>query len=250
MEIDRMKKYIAYLDNMELMDEIETFPVRCLEKDCIMQNGEIDFDFPKTSFEAAHAEPVAIIAPATVKKQVIDGDVWHVAVFLPDDLIPHEMKHGGCLVVWKNRQHVSSYTWEEDIRISKLEFSREKKVRISGRKIVDYDKDGDATSMEFDIAEPNGKELNVNYGLQEILSHYSAEDGDDPDEDELDEDEPELMFDPDRIIQYDFDRFLKDDELDKIDWDKIDLNKIDWENFDLDTIDWEKLKRDEPEDKE
>ena len=186
-EIERNEKLSAYLNNMERMDEIEYFQVRCLGKKLFMQNGEIDFLFPKDSFMPEHPEPVAIIDPATVRKQIIGKDVWHVAVFVPDYLIPHEVKHGGCLVVWKNRNHIASFTWEKDIRISAVEFSGQQKVRISGCEIVDYDKDGEAVSMEFDFSEPNDKELDVNYGLADYLGspsfYVDPEDGEEDAED-------------------------------------------------------------------
>lgn len=173
MEMERNKKFSAYLKNMELMDEIEHFQVRCIGKDFSMQNGELDFLFPKTEYTPEHSEQFAIILPATVKKQTIGKDVWHVAVFLPDYLIPHEVKHGGCLVVWKNGKHVASFPWEKDVRVTSVVFSGQKKVKISGFEIDDYDKDGDAVSMEYDFSEPNGSELNVNYGLEYYLKHDS-----------------------------------------------------------------------------
>lgn len=162
MENGRKVKFQAYLKNMALLDEIEKFPIRHDGKTFHMQNGELDRYFPASDNEPAHFEPFAIIVPSTVRKCVIGNEVWHIAVFVPDYLIIHEMKHGGCLVAWKNGEHVASFTWGEDFDIAQIGMTATKKVKIVGEAYL-HDEPKIKKSMVFDLATPNGKELEVNY---------------------------------------------------------------------------------------
>lgn len=154
MKVGRIEKLMAYLENRELMNEIAQFPIRHGGAELRMQNGELDSGRQADEEAPGDVEPFAVIECASVRKMTVDGDIWHSAVFLPDYLLLHENRSGGCLVVWKNGQHVASFPWSEDLEFESIALRRDftAKLKTAGSA---------PKTLTFNFAKPNGSELLV-----------------------------------------------------------------------------------------